>query len=49
MLVKTTTQCYSRVIMGGSMSKIESYQDLMVWQRAMELTEEVYKLVKKLP
>ena len=26
-----------------------SYQDLKVWQMAMDLTAEVYKLVKKLP
>ena len=26
-----------------------SYQDLLVWQKAMELAEEVYRLVKKLP
>ena len=26
-----------------------SYQNLIVWQKAMELTAEIYKLVKKLP
>ena len=26
-----------------------SYQDLIVWQKAMELTTEIYRLVKKLP
>ena len=26
-----------------------SYKDLTVWQKAMDLTEEVYKLVKRLP
>ncbi len=29
--------------------KIEDYKDLIVWQRSMELVEEVYRLVKKLP
>ena len=29
--------------------KIEDYKDLIVWQRSMELAEEVYRLVKKLP
>ena len=28
---------------------IQSYRDLVVWQRAMELVEEVYWLSKKLP
>jgi len=31
------------------MSEIKSYRDLSVWQRAMEVTIEVYRLVKKLP
>jgi four helix bundle protein len=26
-----------------------SYQDLIVWQKAMDLTAEIYRLVKKLP
>ena len=26
-----------------------SYKDLIVWQKAMDLTDETYKLVKKLP
>ena len=26
-----------------------SYKDLTVWQKAMDLTEEVYRLVKRLP
>ena len=26
-----------------------SYQDLIVWQKSMELAAEIYKLVKKLP
>jgi len=34
---------------GRNMGKIDSYRDLVVWQRAMELAIEVYKLVKKLP
>ena len=29
--------------------KIEDYKDLIVWQRSMELVEEIYRLVKKLP
>ena len=29
--------------------KIESYKNLIVWQKAMELTEEIYRLVKLLP
>ena len=28
---------------------IQSYRDLVVWQRAMELVEEVYHVVRKLP
>ena len=28
---------------------INDYEDLIVWQRAMDLVEEVYKLVKLLP
>lgn len=28
---------------------IKSYKDLLVWQKAMDLTEEVYRLVKFLP
>ena len=32
-----------------SNQKIEDYKDLIVWQRSMELAEEVYRLVKKLP
>ncbi|MBI1648036.1 four helix bundle protein [Capnocytophaga sp. 051621] len=31
-----------------SNQKIEDYKDLIVWQRSMELAEEVYRLVKKL-
>jgi len=30
-----------------SNQKIEDYKDLIVWQRSMELAEEVYRLVKK--
>ncbi len=26
-----------------------SYKDLIVWQKAMDLTDETYRLVKKLP
>lgn len=29
--------------------KVEDYKNLIVWQRSMELAEEVYWLVKKLP
>ena len=32
-----------------SNQKIEDYKDLIVWQRSMELAEEVYRLGKKLP
>ena len=28
---------------------INSYEDLFVWQKAMDLTEEIYRLVKFLP
>ena len=28
---------------------VSNYQDLVVWQRAMDLTVEIYKIVKKLP
>lgn len=28
---------------------VSSYQDLTVWQRAMELAEEAYRLARKLP
>ena len=28
---------------------VQSYRDLIVWQKAMEMTAEVYKIVKKLP
>lgn len=28
---------------------VNSYEELIVWQKAMLLVEEVYKLVKKLP
>lgn len=30
-------------------TKSHNYRDLIVWQRAMELTEEVYRVVAKLP
>ena len=29
--------------------KIETFKDLLVWQKAMFLTTQVYKIVKKLP
>ena len=28
---------------------VKSYQDLLVWQKAMELTVEIYRIVKLLP
>jgi len=28
---------------------LQSYQELVVWQKAMDLTVEIYKIVKKLP
>jgi four helix bundle protein len=28
---------------------VQSYRDLIIWQRAMEFTAEVYRLAKKLP
>jgi four helix bundle protein len=31
------------------MAKIESHRDLVVWQKAMDLAEQVYKLAAKLP
>jgi four helix bundle protein len=30
-------------------TEVKSYQDLRVWQRAMELVPQVYRLVSKLP
>ena len=32
-----------------SKKKIESYQDLLVWQKAMDLVELTHKIVAKLP
>ena len=29
--------------------KVKSYRDLLVWQKAMQITQEVYLLVRKLP
>ena len=29
--------------------KVPSYQNLIVWQKAMDLTTEIYRLTKKLP
>ena len=31
------------------MSEVQSYRDLVVWQKGMELAEEAYKLVKLMP
>jgi four helix bundle protein len=31
------------------MTRIESHRDLIVWQKAMGLTEEVYRLARNLP
>jgi len=31
------------------MSEIKNYKDLKVWQKAMDVTVDIYKLVKKLP
>lgn len=31
------------------MSEIKSYRDLTVWQKSMELTEEIYKITHKFP
>lgn len=31
------------------MGKINSYKDLIVWQRSIELVEEVYKITRQLP
>ncbi len=31
------------------MSKIESYQDLLVWQRSMSLVETIYRVTRMLP
>ena len=28
---------------------VKSYEDLIVWQKAMEMTEEVYRITKQLP
>lgn len=32
-----------------SSSKIESYKDLIVWQKGYELTKKIYKITAKLP
>ncbi|MBR1550522.1 MAG: four helix bundle protein [Bacteroidales bacterium] len=29
--------------------KVKSYKELLIWQKAMQITKEVYLLVKKLP
>ena len=31
------------------MAKVSSYRDLIVWQKAMDMTESLYRIVKKLP
>ena len=31
------------------MAKVKSYKDLIVWQKAMDMTESLYRIVKKLP
>ena len=31
------------------MAKVSSYRDLIVWQKAMDMTESLYRKVKKLP
>jgi len=31
------------------MVKVKSYKDLIVWQKAMDMTESLYRIVKKLP
>jgi len=30
-------------------TKVQSYQDLIVWQRGMDLTEEIYRLTETMP
>lgn len=30
-------------------TKMNSYKDLLVWQKAMDLVDEVYRLVRQLP
>ena len=32
-----------------SREEITSYKDLIVWQKAMDLTDEIYRLTRKLP
>ena len=34
---------------GGGSSQIESYRDLRVWQKGMDLTERVYELTRAFP
>jgi hypothetical protein len=35
---------------GGKMStKVKTYKDLLVWHKGIELTKEVYMVVKKFP
>ena len=34
---------------GPSKTKVQSYRDLIVWQKAMDLVVECYKLTKRLP
>lgn len=31
------------------MAKIKNYRDLVVWQKAMDLTTMLYQIVRKLP
>jgi four helix bundle protein len=42
-------QAYSLPIAGSSNAGIRSFKDLAVWQRAMDLTVEIYKLTRALP
>jgi four helix bundle protein len=35
--------------MGQATGKIESHRDLLVWQKAMDLAVEIYRLASKLP
>lgn len=35
--------------MGDGVANLQSYRELKVWQRAMELVEEVYRLTKAFP
>ena len=38
-----------RILSKGTVMQINSYHDLIVWQKSIDLVEEVYQLIKHLP